>query len=430
MSDHDPSCGCREYRGLTRRSFLGYSGGALAAASVPAWLPRVALGAGASGRDVLVNVFLRGGADALTLCVPFGESSYYQMRPRLAVPRPDSGTSGRALDLDGFFGLPPALGKLLPFWQDSRLAIVHATGLTSATRSHFSAMYFMESGQPDPPSTLFGGWLGRHLSAVGATVPGTPMRGLGFGYGLARTLAGGPSTVPVRDPVYAGFAGDPSSLADRRWALSGMYVDAEATLRLGAETTLRTVDLLTRIDLQGYRPAGGAVYPEDDFGNALRATAALIKAGVGLEAAAIDVGGWDTHEQQGPLDGTMSMVMTSLGDGLAAFQTDMTASASDNVLVVVQSEFGRNAWENASAGTDHGHGGAMLLLGKAVKGKKVFTQWPGLAPEQLYEGQDLAVTIDYRDILSEVVTKRLGNPDVRTVFPDPSYQPTIRGVLR
>lgn len=430
MSSDDDCKGCKEYSRLSRRNFLGLSAGAFATAMVPAWVPRVAMAdSESSSRDVLVSLFLRGGADSLTLCVPHGDDAYYDLRPTLAVPQPDSSAADKAIDLDGFFGLPPSLQPLVEPWQDGKLTIVHACGLPDTTRSHFDAMHMMEVGQEAPPSSLFTGWLGRHLQATAPTLEEGFLRAFGIGAGLQRTLVGGPKTLPIGDLETFGLAGDPGTFDARRAALEAMYSTATGPLSSAALTTFSTIELLEEIDFDSYQPAGGAVYPQGEFGTALRSTAALIKAEVGVEAIAIDLGGWDTHEFQGPLEGQMSFLMANLGEGLAAFHKDLFTGGKDNVLVVAMSEFGRNARENGSAGTDHGHGGAMLVLGGSVNGGQVISQWPGLAPELLYEGQDLQITVDYRDILTEILTECLDNPDFRTVFPDTSYVPKDYGIV-
>ena len=429
MSHDRCTHGCSEYNLISRRRFLGLSGTALAAASLPAWLPRVAYAASAtSGRDVLVSIFLRGGADGLSLCVPHGDPGYYALRPNLAIPRPGSG-AGAARDLDGFFGLAPAMAPLLEAYDDRALLFVQACGSIDPTRSHFNAMYFMEVGQPSPPASLFTGWLGRHLATVSPATPGTTLRGVGLGYGLQRSLVGGPATVPVRDIAALAFEGDSSSLSARRVALDALYAGTAEPLKSAAAGTAHTIDLLARVGLDNYQPSGGATYPDNDFGYALKSTAALIRAEVGVEAVAVDYGGWDTHEEQGPLDGGMAELMTGLAEGLAAFYRDLASAGRNDVLAVVQSEFGRNVAENASLGTDHGHGNTMLVLGGHVAGGRVLGRWPGLDDGHLYEGQDLAITTDYRDILTEIVTKRLGNPNYKNVFPDPAYTPIDHGVI-
>ncbi len=426
MANHDCK-GCREYDRLTRRNFVGLTAGAAAAALAPGWLPRVVYAdSDSSSRDVIVSLFLRGGADALTLCVPYAERNYYNLRPTLAIQPPDAGGANRALDLDGAFGFPPALEPLLEAYRAGDLLVVHACGLENPTRSHFEAMHFMEVGRGDPPASLYTGWLGRHLQATAPTLRDGVLRAVGIGAGLQRTLVGGPLTVPVRDPAEFGLEG--RSRRAREAALEVMYAVAGEPLQTTAVNTFRTIDLLDDIDFRGYQPAGGAAYPDDEFGYALRSTAALIKAEVGVEAVAIDLGGWDTHDFQGPVEGHMAGLMGSLAAGLGAFHQDLFAGGVENVVVVAMSEFGRHAFENASGGTDHGHGGLMLVLGGAVAGGRVLTDWPGLGDGQLYEGQDLEITIDYRDVLTEILTRRLGNPDYRTVFDDPGYTPRTHGV--
>jgi uncharacterized protein (DUF1501 family) len=432
--------GCAEYRrltrsstrgGVSRRRFLGALGGGLTALAVPGWVPRVVLAQSEnSARDVMVSIFLRGGCDALSMVVPHGEDAYYQLRPTLAVPRPDSGSPDAAVDLDGFFGLAPTLAPLAELYQDGQLLVVHACGLEKQSRSHFDAMHYLEVGQIEPPAELFTGWLGRHLATTAATVPEALLRAVGIGFGLQRTLVGGPQTLPIDDLATFNLDGDPATTAERRAVLGDLYGAVDDPLKTSAQTSLATIELLKTIDFEGYQPGGGAAYPAGEFGEALRSTAALIKAEVGVEAVAIDFGGWDTHDDQGPLDGAMAQLMTVLGEGLLAFQQDLAAASgfATRVTTTVMSEFGRNAFENGSGGTDHGHGNMMLVLGPGIAGGQVLTQWPGLAAGQLYEGQDLAITIDYRDILTEIVTERLGNLDFRNVFPDPDYIPVTYGV--
>lgn len=427
------SGGCREYGTLSRRRFLGWGvgglGAAVASAALPALLPRVALGTEGPRRDVLVSIFLRGGADGLTLCVPHFDDAYYALRPTLAVPRPDAASPRRAVDLDGRFGLPPAMAALAEPFADGHLAIVHACGLEGATRSHFDAMRFVEVGMGGAPFGLGAGWIGRHLQDVPPVDAGAVLRAVALDSALPRSLAGAPSSTPVPDPTDYGIlgpGGDSPAWQERLWRL---YDRAEEPLSTSALTARQTAALLRAVDVAGYRPAGGVTYPEDELGQALRSTAALIRAGVGLEVASIDVGGWDTHEAQGPFEGDMASLMASLSTGLVAFYRDLWSADQPGVVVVVQSEFGRNAFENGSAGTDHGHGGALFVLGGSVVGGRVLGTWPGLEPEQLYEGQDLATTTDYRDVLSEILARRLDNPAPAASFADPDYAPRPVGLF-
>lgn len=432
MSQHDCTS-CREYQSLSRRSFMRVSGGAAAvvaaAAAAPSWLPRVALARAArsSMRDVIVQVYLRGGADGLTFFPPHGENAYYTARPALNVPRPGSGLPNAAIDLNGFFGMSPALAPLLPAYQNGHMLVVHATGLTNSNRSHFDAQRYMEVGKVDDP-TLGTGWLGRHLFSVDPMNPQALLRAVGIGSGLPKTLVGGPRTLPIPNLDTFGLTGASGTIAGRSDALADMYTAAGDPMQTIALNTLQTIDLLNTINFSTYQPGGGAVYPTGSLGYALRTTAALIRAEVGVEAVAVDVGGWDTHNNQGNQPGgILNNLMGTVASSVAAFYQDIVTGGGPNVIVLVISEFGRRARENASAGTDHGYGNALFMLGQCVRGGRVLTQWPGMAPGQLYQDLDLAITIDYRDLLAEIVQARLGNADLAYVFP--GFTPTIRGVV-
>lgn len=423
---HNCDHACREYNELSRRQFLGAGGAAALAASVPAWLPRVVYADdGCAVRDVIVQVFLRGAADGMTMVVPYLEPAYYAERPQLSIPPPDSSDPFAATDLDGQFGFAPAMTPLLPAYDAGHLLIVHACGSKDPSRSHFAAQRFMEVGKPADLS-LTTGWLGRHILSVPPISPSAPLRALGIGTGLQRTLAGAPRSLPIPDLLDFGLVGDPGTADARAAVIEQMYGLVADPLKAMSQTTLQTIDLLDRINFTGYRPAGGAVYPDNEFAYALKSTAALIKAQVGVEAVAIDIQDWDTHAFQGPKVGLLADLMTKLSTGLAAFHADMFDGDAPNVVVVVLTEFGRRLAENYGQGTDHGHGNAMFLMGRYIDGGRVLTQWPGLEPEQLFEGRDLEVTIDYRDILAEVVQKRLANPNLEFVFP--AFAPTFHGV--
>jgi uncharacterized protein (DUF1501 family) len=399
----------------------------LAAAS--AWLPRVALAKDyrSSMRDVIIWIYLRGAADGLSMCVPWGDDAYYDARPTIAVPRPDSGSPGSCIDLDGFFGLPAAMASLRPAYLDGQLLFVHTCGSPDPSRSHFDAQRFMEVGKVADASLLTG-WLGRHLASVAPADPAAMLRAVGISTGLQRVLVGGPSTIPVPDLDTFGLLGSSSTRQARSNALRDMYAQVNDRLQATAVTTLSTVNLLDSIDFAGYRPSGGAQYlATDQLGYAMKTSAALIKAQVGVEAIAIDVNGWDTHSAQGVVAGTMAALMSRLASALSAFQRDMSGPGSPGYVVAVVSEFGRRVHENGSQGTDHGHGNAMMLMGPSIAGGRVLHEWQGLDLEHLYDYADLPVRIDYRDVLSEIIEHRLGNADLATVFP--GFTPTRRGVL-
>ncbi|MCP4201526.1 MAG: DUF1501 domain-containing protein [bacterium] len=429
MSEHKCK-GCAEYRDLSRRQFVGLSAGLVAATVAPSWLPRVAYAqADDSARDVMVSIFLRGGVDSLSMCVPFTEPAYYDLRPTIAVAPPDSGSGVPALDLDGRFGFPPTMAALMDAFTDGELLVVHACGLPESNRSHFDAMHFMEVGDADPPPSVFTGWLGRHLAATAPTLRDGVLRAVGIGFGLQRTLVGAPKALPISDLADFGFEGSGATRRERKVVLEEIYKYATEPLKTSASDTFRTVDTLKKIGFTKYKPKGGARYPDSEFGYAMRSVAALIKGDVGVEAVALDLDGWDTHDFQGNLDGSMMYLLQDLADSLAAFYRDMKASNARNVVTVAMSEFGRNVFENGSQGTDHGHGGLMLAMGSSINGGQVLTNWPGLGANDLFEDQDLQITIDYRDILTEILTRRMGNSDFRKVFQDSGYTPKTHGAV-
>lgn len=427
--DSNDSYGCSEYMHLSRRQFLATTGGMAVALGMPSWLPNVAYAdEGCGERDVIVSIFLRGAADGLTLCVPHADNLYYSARPTLAIPRPDASGSFKAIDLDGFFGFPPQLAPLIPAYQNGDLLLVHASGSTDPSRSHFDGQRFMEVGKPGD-ITIFTGWLGRHLLSMAPMYPEAVLRGIGIGYGLQRSLQAGPKTIPIPKLNQYNLGGQLSTVSARRAVIEAMHAVTPDPLRAAASTAQETIDLLGSINFDGYSPEGSAIYPENDFGMALKSTAALIKADLGVEAVAIDLGGWDTHVEQGVTEGgRMHRLMDALARGLAAFHADMFSGAARKVTVVVMSEFGRRLLQNGGLGTDHGHGNVMFLMGPGIDGGRVLADWPGLEAGQLFEGRDLEVTTDFRDVLAEVVQLRLGNPNLAVVFPD--YVPTFPGVTR
>jgi uncharacterized protein (DUF1501 family) len=379
--------------------------------------------------DTLVVVFLRGAADVLNMVVPHGEEAYYALRPTLGIARPDDArvkAGLRAIDLDGFFGLHPALRPLLPAWQEKHLAIVHACGAPDESRSHFKAMALMERGVDDERGPA-SGWIGRHLATLNTGNP-SPLRAVGLGALPQRSLSGPVPVSALRSIADFHLKGDPAALAHMRNALAALYAGDDPLSVVGQET-LEILDTLQALDPLAYQPASAFTppYPPTEFGLGLKQIAMLVKADVGLEVAAIDLGGWDTHFAQGGGEGLMANLLNELGAGLAALHADLFDYA-DRLTIVVMSEFGRRAQENASLGTDHGHGSLMLLMGGQVLGGQVHGVWPGLAEGQLFGPGDLAVTSDYRDVLAEVCVKRLHNPALAEIFPN--YQATLRGFLK
>jgi uncharacterized protein (DUF1501 family) len=434
IDSHD-DCGCTEYRELSRRQFVGAAGGSLglaATAAFPAWLPKVVLAESSAGeRDVILSIFLRGGADGLSLCVPFGDPAYYTGRSTIAIPRPDAavGTANKGVALDNFFAFPQAMSGLMTAYNAKDLLVVHAAGQLNNSRSHFDAQRYLEVGKPADPN-LVSGWLGRHLASVPPLRTNAPLRALGLASGLQKTLVGAPKTLPIANPATFALGGTAATSAARLATLASDYATASEPIRSAALDASNTVALLQTVGFAAYRPANGAVYPVTSFGNALKSVAALIKADIGIEAAQVDIGGWDTHSAQDPIAGSMYRTMQDFSNALAAFYLDVITTVTANgVTAIAMSEFGRNARENGSAGTDHGRATAMFAMGKNIAGGRVMVNnWPGLATANLENGQDLKVTIDYRDILAEVVQNRLGGTNLGFVFP--SWTPTMRGATR
>jgi len=363
--------------------------------------------------DTLVVVFLRGAADVLNMVVPHGEEAYYQLRPSLGIPHPDDANTKneeRTIDLDGFFGFHPSMRALLDAWQSRQLAIIHACGAPDESRSHFKAMELMERGVEDERGPA-SGWIGRHLATLN-TGNSSPLRAVGMGTRPQRSLSGSVPVSALRSIVDFHLRGDQRALQQMRTALNTVYKDD-----ILGQDTLSIMDTLQTLNPLTYFPSHSAKYPDSEFGLALKQTAMLIKANVGLEVSAIDIGGWDTHFAQGASIGQMANLMEDLADGLAAFHADVQDHMK-NLTIVTMSEFGRRASENGSLGTDHGHGSMMMVLGGNVLGGKVHGKWPGLREGQLIGPGDLAVTTDYRDVLSEVLVKRLNNSATDEIFPN------------
>ncbi len=392
----------------SRRIFLRNSALALAGIGpLPGWLARTAFGAGAGrSRKVLVAIFQRGAADGLNIVIPHGDPRYYALRPSIAIPRKD------ALDLDGFFGLHPALAGLKPAFDEGRLAVLHAAGSPDPTRSHFDAQDYMESGTPGFKATR-DGWMNRALGP--AEGKPSPVRAVSMGATLARAMRGTNSAVAVNR--LADFKVRDAAAARLFESMYAQSVDAR--LHGAGKDTFEAVSLLESLQKQTYSPANGAEYPRSRLGESLRQIAQLIRAGAGLEVAFADIGGWDHHANEvagTPTEGQLANLLADFGKSLGAFGRDL-GDGMEDVALVTMSEFGRTARENGARGTDHGHANCMFVMGGATRGGKVYGKWPGLEPEQLYEGRDLAVTTDFRDVLGELVARHLGRENLEAVFP-------------
>jgi Uncharacterized protein conserved in bacteria len=403
---------------FSRRLFLKSSGLALVAGG---FLPKVFVrmaGAAAlpsGNRKVLVAIFQRGAVDGLNVVVPCGDKTYYDARPSIAVPPPGSGENA-ALDLDGFFGLHPSLAPVLPYFKDRSAAFVHAAGSPDATRSHFDAQDFMESGTPGIKATA-DGFLCRALEAGGKKIEKpSPLRAVSLTPALPRILAGPAGAVAMSNIARFGIRAGGATPAVSE-SFESMYAGAAGgALGATAKESFDAVRILKAADPAKIAPENGAGYPPNPFGNALKQIAQLIKVDVGMEVAFTDVGGWDTHAGEGGAQGQLSNRLRDYGLAISAFAKDLGSRMAD-VTLVTMSEFGRTVKENGNRGTDHGHANVMLLLGGGVKGGKVYGKWPGLDSSHLYENRDLAVTTDFRDVFAEILAKRMGIVDLAPVFP-------------
>ena len=414
---------------INRREFIMGCSAAIAAMT-GSKLSSLALAEAGAGSQTLVTVFLRGGWDALSVLPPLDgkDRGFYEAaRPTLKVPTKGE---GKALDLNGQLGLHPSLEPLMELYKAGHLAVIPATGMPSNTRSHFDAQEYLELGTPDK-STTPSGWVTRFLAGTtkSGTVSDLLSESLSLNDELPTSVRGNLKAVAF--PSFDGF-----QLSDdaeyRKFLMTGLtrLWDGDQWLHQAGLTTLRAVDTISKINSGEYKPAQDATYPTDsDFSKSLQTLARVMKAGLGVRAATVDLGGWDTHQYQGEkAQGYFGNLLSELARGLAAFFTDLDGLRS-STTVIVMSEFGRRLDENASYGTDHGHGSAMLVLGGSVAGGKVYGRFPGLAPDQLFDLADLAVTTDYRTVLLEVMQKRFGLKNPSEVFPD--FKPgTLLGIMR
>ncbi len=401
---------------ITRRIFMRNSALAVVGTSVvPAFLTRAVHAAQTLGvaNKRLVVIFQRGAADGLNIVVPHGEAAYYGMRPSINIPR------NAVLDLDGFFGLHPAMASFQPLWNQRQLAIVHAAGSPDATRSHFDAQDFMESGTPGVKATE-DGWLNRTLRDLPpqlASKADAPFRAIALSPSLPRILSGQQPAVAINNINDFGVGGNNRNVSPMSNTFEAMYDhSSDAVLHGTGQETFEAVKMLKAADPAKYTPAPNAVYPKGHFADSLKQLAQLIKANLGVRIAFADIGGWDHHVNEGSTQGQIANVLGEFSQSLSAFWTDLGDLGEDTV-VVTMSEFGRTARENGNRGTDHGHANVMFVLGGPVKGGKVYGCWPGLDQSQLYEGRDLAVTTDFRQVLGEAVSLHLGNKDLGEVFP-------------
>jgi uncharacterized protein (DUF1501 family) len=391
---------------ITRRLFVKSSGMALLSLGfAPSFLTRTAEAAG-RGRRLLIAIFQRGAADGLNIVVPYGDAEYYTLRPAIAIPRPNT-TNLAAIDLDGHFALHPRLAPLKPFWDDKALAIVHACGSPDATRSHFDAQDYMESATPGVKSTA-DGWLNRYLAATDALSRrsagggGNPLRGVALARQMPRSLQGTAPALAIGSVGNFAVRGGAGSSFEEAYQRA-----ADGVLAQSSSEAFDAMRTLRRAAAAARPAASGVQYPRSPFGQALQEIATIAKADVGLEVAFAESTNWDHHVNEGGANGLLATRVDDLARGIAALAADLGERMSDTVILTM-SEFGRRAAQNGNGGTDHGHGNAMFLLGGPVRGGRVYGRWPGLTSEALYDGRDLAVTTDFRDVFAEVVVNHLG----------------------
>lgn len=412
------NCGCPEFAGLSRRGLLrgalAVGAGISATATFGTAFVETSYAATRSAPRVLVVLSMRGAADGMSIVVPHGDPVYYAARPDIAIP------AAQLLAKDGFFGLHPHLAPLLPLWNAGKMAAVHATGLPAPNRSHFSAMEQVEDAAPG--STTRTGWLNR---LIGRDTYASPLQALQIGTAMPPTSLAGPErsiAIESIDDMRISGVDEWDTNGRRTRSMKTVWGSAPGPLGAAARATMAAIDDFAPVKRTAEAPANGASYPDGDFGRAMRAVARTIRGDVGAEVITVDFGTWDHHVDLGTLEwGAMERMTTELAKVLSAFFTDLGA-LGEKVTVVTLSEFGRRTKQNSSYGLDHGWGNVMLLLGAGVKGGYHGT-WPGLVNDS--DG-DLEVTTDYRSVLSEVVTKRLGASSA-TVFP--GFTPETVGAL-
>jgi uncharacterized protein (DUF1501 family) len=423
---------------MNRRFFLTSGGIALASIgaslSAPSFLQRTVMAQARDAitggrRKTLIAIFQRGAVDGLNVVVPHGDHAYYDMRPSIAIPKPQAGNADAAINLDGYFGLHPALAPFKPLWDSKRLAIVEAAGSPDNTRSHFDAQDYMESATPGRKATT-DGWLNRLLQSQ-PDPERSLFRAVSMTQNTPRVLQGSAPVLAISNlNDFAIRAG--ASSASVQGGFEAIYGQTGNDVLGGmGRETFEAVNYLKKVNPGQYKPENGAQYPRSPFGNALLQIGQLIKANVGLEVAFTDTPGlnWDTHVNEGNSRGQLGNLLTQFSQGIAALYTDL-GQRMDDVVILTMSEFGRTARENGNRGTDHGHANAMFVIGNSVRGGKVYGQWPGLKSDQLYEGRDLALTTDFRDVFAELAKRHLGTTNLKMMFPGyDSSEAKFRGVL-
>ena len=404
--------GCTEFNRsiASRRSFLKglgvVSAGGVMATMHGTVFRQTAFAASGSAENVLVVLSQRGGADGMSMVVPYGDPEYARARPTIGIP------PSQLLQTDGFFGLHPHLAPLERMWSGGTMAAVHAVGMPAPNRSHFDAIIEVEEADPGSPGRI--GWLNR---MIGMSEPGSLFGAVQIGDGVPHTeIYGAQATLSATDIEKIQIYGPVNAMPQRMASLDVTWGQAAGPIGEAGRTGLSTAAEWGPVLQTSASPQNGATYPSCDLGDALAQSARLIRADVGAEVITVDHSSWDMHTDLGTLaNGLMIDMLDDLAGSIAAFFTDLGDLAA-NVTLVTISEFGRRVLENGDAGLDHGYGNAMLLFGAGVKGGSVYGAWPHLDASHLVDG-DLAVTTDYRSVLSEVVKTRFTSVSLPTLFP-------------
>ncbi len=403
---------------MNRRYFLQQAAftttSALAAIGTHSWIARSAAQPSSSAPKRLIVIFLRGAVDGLNVVIPYREAAYYEKRPKIAIPQPNK--TGGALELDGQFGLHPALAPLMPLWQQKSLAFVHASGSPAPTRSHFEAQDNMERGTPNILTTQ-DGWMNRLLGVMSDR---NPIQAVNVGNTTPRILAG---RVPVATLALGRGAAKPLpiDLSQVSSAFDGLYNGSDAVSQAYKEGRLARKAILSNLDEETKMANNGAPLPSRFAGDARRLAQMMVK-DPRVKLGFMALAGWDTHFNQGASQGLLARNLEQLGKGLAVLQTTLGPVYKDTAILVM-SEFGRTAHENGNGGTDHGHGNVMWLLGGGVRGGKIYGDWPGLSANQLHEQRDLAITTDFRDVIAVALARHFTLSDSNLSQILPSYRP-------
>ena len=359
-------------------------------------------------RDLLVCIFQRGAADGLNAIVPYGDDDYYLKRSTINVPK--ATVMAPNLDLDGYFGLHPALEPLKAIYDDGKLALVHATGVPHGSRSHFTAQGLVERGvlEKTGPNT---GWLARHMN-ISPAASSSAFRMVCISGNVMVSLLGADEPLAISNLNDFGF--DQEVIDSGYLDILGNLYNSTAPFEGPAQAALAAIGELHAADIASLVPENGAVYPTSALGPKLFQAGQLIKSNLPVEVICIDSDGWDHHEN---LPTYISQSLSELANSLSAFYTDMGTARMQRITVLVHTEFGRRVAENGSQGVDHGTGSVAYLMGGGVNGGQVFGSWPGLADANLEMGEDLKITTDLRSVLAELLSKRMVGADIANVFP-------------